>query len=131
MFTDTAHYVRNSLEGVMVSGGGPLHPIPVSRPFQRVGVDIMDLPLLTTQGNKHMLVFRDFLTKWPMFYAIPDQKSQRIAEILVCEVIGFFGVPGSLLSNRGANLLSHLMMDGYLQAPRNREAQHDGIPPPM
>ena len=114
MFPDTVHYVRNCPECVMVSGGGkvekpPLHPIPVNRPFQIVGVDIMDLPI-TTQGNKHVLVFQDFLTKWPMVYSIPDQKSQSIAEILVQEVVPF-GVPESLLSDRGANLLSHLMTD--------------------
>ena len=88
----------------------PLHSIPVERPFQIVGVDIMDLPI-TSQGNKHVLVFQDFWTKWPMVYPIPDQKSQRIAEILVQDVIPFFGVPESLLSDRGTNLLSHLMLD--------------------
>ncbi len=33
-----------------------LHPIPVHRPFQIVGVDVMDLPV-TTNGNKHVVVF--------------------------------------------------------------------------
>ena len=37
----------------------PLHPIPVSKPFQIVGVDIMDLPL-TKCGNCHVVVFQDF-----------------------------------------------------------------------
>ena len=115
MFADAVHYVRNCPECATVSGGGrvlrpPLHPIPVNKPFQIVGVDIMELPK-TAQGNKYVLVFQDFLTKWPMVYPIPDQKSQRIAEILVQEVVPFFGVPENLLSDRGANLLSHLMMD--------------------
>ena len=34
----------------------PLQPIPVQRPFQIVGLDIMDLPC-TEQGNKHVVVF--------------------------------------------------------------------------
>ena len=115
MFADAVRYVRNCPECLVVSGGGriitpPSHSIPVERPFQIVGVDIMDLPV-TSQGNKHVLVFQDFLTKWPMVYPIPDQKSQRIAEILVQDVIPFFGVPESLLSDRGTNLLSHLMLD--------------------
>ena len=98
-----------------MSGGGrvmklPLRPIPVEKPFQIVGVDIMDLPT-TSQGNKHTLVFQDYLKKWPMVYPIPDQKSQRIAEILVDKIIPVFGVPDALLSDRGANLLSHLMVD--------------------
>ena len=91
MFADAVHYARNCPECATVSGGRkvlrpPLHPIPVNKPFQIVGVDIMELPK-TTQGNKYVLVFQDFLTKWPMVYPIPDQKSQRIAEILVQEVL--------------------------------------------
>ena len=115
MFSEAVQYARNCPECATVSGGGrvtrpPLHPIPVNRPFQIVGVDIMELPK-TTLGNKYVLVFQDFLTKWPMAYPIPDQKSWRIADILVREVVPFFGVPENLLSDRGANLLSHLMMD--------------------
>jgi len=40
----------------------PLYPIPVKRPFQIVGVDIVDLPI-TTAGNKHVIVFQDYFTK--------------------------------------------------------------------
>ena len=65
----------------------------------------------TDDGNCYILVFQDFLTKWPLAYAMPDQKSERIARILVQEVIPLFGVPEALLSDRGTNLLSHLMLD--------------------
>ena len=115
MFADTCEFVRGCPECVVVSGGGrvvrpELHPIPVSRPFQIIGVDVMDLPM-TTNGNKHVLVFQDLFTKWPMVYAIPDQKSERIVKILVEEIVPFCGVPEALLSDRGTNLLSHLMRD--------------------
>jgi len=88
----------------------PLHPIPVSRPFQIVGVDVMDLPL-TKSGNCHVVVFQDYLTKFPLVFPVPDQKAVRLARLLVEEVVPLFGVPESLLSHRGNNLLSHLMTD--------------------
>lgn len=115
MHADALRFARNCPACAIVSGAGklqrpPLHPIPVQRPFQIVGVDIMDLPK-TLDGNCHVLVFQDYLTKWPLVYAIPDQKSIRIARALVEEVVPFFGVPEALLSDRGANLLSHLMRD--------------------
>ena len=115
MHKDLVQFARNCPECVIVSGGGhlckpPLHPIEVQRPFQIVGVDIMDLPL-TKRGNRHVLVFQDYFSKWPMVYAIPDQKSWRIAQILCEDIIPMFGVPEALLSDRGANLISHLMMD--------------------
>ena len=115
MHKDIMHFVRNCPECTIVSMGRktvhpPLHPIPVQRPFQILGVDIMDLPL-TKQGNRHILVFQDHFSKWPMVYAIPDQKAHRIAQILCDEIIPMFGVPEALLSDRGTNLLSHLMKD--------------------
>ena len=115
MFSDTRRYVKSCPECAIVSGGGrvqrpPLHPIPVSRPFQIIGVDVMDLPK-TAQGNKHVLVFQDLFTKWPMVFAIPDQKTDRIVRILVDEIIPFCGVPEALLSDRGTNLLSHMMLE--------------------
>ena len=65
----------------------------------------------TERSNKHVIVFQDFLTKWPLVFPMPDQKTQRIAKLLVEEIIPLFGVPEALLSDRGTNLLSHLMKD--------------------
>ena len=46
-----------------------------------------------------------------MVYPVPDQKAECIVRILVDEIIPFCGVPEALLSDRGKNLLSHLMQD--------------------
>ena len=115
MLTDVLQFAKNCPVCATVSGGGkvsrpPLHPIPVQRLFQIVGVDVMDLPT-TADGNCHVVVFQDYLTKWPLVYPVPDQKSIRLVRLLVEEVIPFFGVPEALLSDRGTNLLSSLMKD--------------------
>lgn len=70
---------------------------------------VMDLPK-TECGNEHVVVFPDILTKWPLVFPVPDQKAIRIAHLLVDEVIPTFGAPEVLLSDRGTNLLSHLML---------------------
>ena len=113
MYADASHFVRSCLTCAIVSGDGklsrpPLHPIPVQRPFQIVGVDVMDL-LKTTNGNCHIVVFQDYLTKWPLVFPVADQKSITLVRLLVEEVIPFFGVPEALLLDRGTNLLSLLM----------------------
>ena len=46
-----------------------------------------------------------------MVFLVPDQKVERLAKLLAEEVIPVFGVPEALLSDRGTNLLSHLMQD--------------------
>jgi len=74
----------------------PLCPIP---PFQIMGVDIMALPK-TSKGNQYV---QDFLLKWPMVYALHDQRTHRIVKILVEEIVPIFRVPEALLSDRATN----------------------------
>ena len=115
MYGDVIAHCRSCPQCAIVNASGkinkpPLHPIPVERVFQIIGVDIMDLPL-TANGNRHVVVFQDFLSKWPLVFPVPDQKAERLARLLVNEVVPFCGVPEALLSDRGTNLLSHLMTD--------------------
>ena len=111
----TLEYAESCPQCAIVKGTGhknkpPLHPILTERPFQIVGVDIMELPV-TTRGNKYVVVFQDLFTKWPMVYPTSNQKAETIACLLVEQIVPFFGVPEALLSDRGTNLLSHLMKD--------------------
>ena len=46
----------------------------------------MDLP---EAGNKHVVVFQDFLSKWPLVYPVPDQKAIRLARLLVEKVVPY------------------------------------------
>ena len=115
MYKDVTAFCKSCPQCAIVSGGSKthkplLHPIPVQRPFQIMGVDIMELPK-TKKGNQYVVVFQDFLTKWPIVFPIPDQKAIRIVRLLVEEIVPLFGVPEALLSDRGTNLLSHLMLD--------------------
>ena len=115
MYRDTLNFCKNCPQCAVTTGSGrvqrpPLHPIPVQQIFQILGVDIMELPL-TAHGNRYVIVFQDFLSKWPLVFPAPDQKAIRIARLLAEEIVPFFGVPEALLSDRGTNLLSHIMQD--------------------
>ena len=115
MHADVVTFCKRCPDCAIVTGGSrqhrpPLRPIPGERPFQKIGVDIMDLPC-TLRGNRHVVVFQDMLTKWPMVFPVPDQKAERLARLLCEEIVPMFGVPEALLSGHGANLLSHLMLD--------------------
>ena len=95
MYTDVVKYCFNCPQCAIVNGSGhvnkpPPSPIPVQRPFQIVGVDVMDLPV-TELGNRHVIVFQDFLTKWPLVFPVPDQKAVRLVKLLTEEVIPCLG----------------------------------------
>ena len=82
--------------------------IPVGGPFYRVGVDIMELPQ-AVNGNKYVISFVDYLTKWVESFPSDNQTGETIVKLLVDHVICRHAVPEALISDRGANLLSTLM----------------------
>ena len=90
----------------------PLVPIPVGGPWDRVGVDIVQLPK-SHRGNQYAIVFCDYLTKWPEVFPTKDQTALTVAQLLVREVIPRHGIPRQLLSDRGSAFLSKLMMEIY------------------
>ena len=115
MRSDVRRFCRGCLNCATWKGPGrgirpPLQPIPVKGPFHRVGVDILQLPL-TSSGNKYLVVFLDYLTKWVEAYPVPDQRAETIARLLVENIVCRHGVPEELLSDRGANFLSDLILE--------------------
>ena len=91
MYGDVHHYCHACLTCASHNGTGrrhraPLQPIPVSGPFERVGVDIMKMPL-TERGSQYAIVFMDYLTKWVEAYATEDQTSETIARLLVDNIV--------------------------------------------
>ena len=47
----------------------------------------------TKGGNGYIVVFMDYLTKWPEAFAIPDQTSLTIARLFVEKIVSRHGVP--------------------------------------
>ena len=88
----------------------PLAPIPVAGPFDKVGIDVLQLPK-SYNGNQYAVVFVDYLTKWPEVFATADQSALTIAKLLADHVIPRHRVPAEVLSDRGASFLSHLMQE--------------------
>jgi hypothetical protein len=54
----------------------PLQPIPVGKPFSKIGIDIVGPLPLTDNGNKYIVVATDYMTKWPEARAIPQATAQ-------------------------------------------------------
>ena len=106
MHADICQHCRTCLTCASRKGPGRLvHPFLQPIP---VGVDVLHLPL-TFSGNQYTVVFMDYFTKWPEVFAVPNQRTETIARLLVECVISRHGVPELLLSDRGPNFLSELV----------------------
>lgn len=104
----------------------PLQPSFVSRPFERVALDILGPLPLTGDKNKYILVIGDYFSKWTEAVALPNQEAVSIAKVLVQEWVCRFGVPRSIHSDQGRNFESKLFTElcGLLQMHKTRTTSY-------
>lgn len=115
MYADVVKHCRACLTCASYRGAGcrsrqPLKPIEVGGPFERVGVDMLDMPP-TERENRYIVVFVDYLTMWVEAFPTADQTSDTVARLLVERVTLQHGAPKGLLSVHGPSLLSSLILD--------------------
>ena len=53
------------------------YPLP-NKPWERVATDFLGPLPLTTNGNRYVLVLTDFLTRYSVFYALPDRSTDTV-----------------------------------------------------
>jgi len=83
----------------------------VEAPFDRVGVDSVGPFPLSVNGNRFIIVFVDYGTRWVEAFAVPQQTSTQVAELLYEHIICRYGPPKELLSDRGSPYMSQLVHD--------------------
>uniref|UniRef100_A0A5S6QV55 RNA-directed DNA polymerase n=1 Tax=Trichuris muris TaxID=70415 RepID=A0A5S6QV55_TRIMR len=86
----------------------PLQPSsPVGRPWERIGVDVLEVPM-SLQGHKYLLVVQDYFTKWLEAIPLKNQTTATIARELTA-LFCRMGIPAVLHSDQGANFESDLL----------------------
>ena len=113
MYSDCAHWIKSCADCASKKTPknhprAPLLPIPVDCPFDRVSVDCLGPFPPSNSNNHYIVVFTDYLTRWPEAFTVPNTEAKTIAELLVDHIFARHGAPHTLLSDRGANFLSSL-----------------------
>ena len=86
-----------------------LLPIPVENVFDRVAVDCLGPLPVSNTGNRYVVVFTEYLTRWPEAFAVPNIDARSIASLLIDNILARHGAPRTLLSDRGSNFLFALV----------------------
>jgi len=81
----------------------PLVPIVVTDVFDMLGPFHM-----SENDNKYIIVFCEYLTRWPESFSLPNVKAETVAKVFVENIVCRFGAPKKLLSDCGSNFLSNL-----------------------
>ncbi|CAF4512793.1 unnamed protein product [Didymodactylos carnosus] len=63
----------------------------------------------SANGNKYVLVITDYLTKFVVAKALPNNTAQTTAQVFVEEFIFKFGVPNRLITDQGVHFNNELL----------------------
>jgi hypothetical protein len=89
---------------------GALQSIPTpNEPWEMVGIDIIGPFKPSSNQNKYIVIFTDYLTRWAEAFAIRSHDAVTISRLFVDNIICRFGTPGKLLSDCGKEFLSDMV----------------------
>ncbi|UYV64395.1 K02A2.6-like [Cordylochernes scorpioides] len=88
---------------------GLLQPIPpASRPFEKMGIDLMGRFPKSGRGNSWILVCTDYYSRYIETAALPRGTAEEIADFFLQKVVLRHGAPKTVISDRGSCFLSKL-----------------------
>lgn len=90
---------------------GYLNPIPVSKLFSRIHIDIVGPLPETIDKNKSIITCIDSLSRYAFAKAKQVITSKDIVEFLLQQVISIHGVPGQITSDNGTQFTSQAFYD--------------------
>uniref|UniRef100_A0A5S6R5R5 Integrase catalytic domain-containing protein n=1 Tax=Trichuris muris TaxID=70415 RepID=A0A5S6R5R5_TRIMR len=87
----------------------PLQNMPIGRPRERLGVDILELPE-STADNRYALAVQDYFTKWQRAFPLHNQTASTVAKQLV-QLFHQMGPPEILHTGQGRTFESSVLKE--------------------
>ena len=87
----------------------PMGHVPVSRKWEVVAMDILDITTLSDRGNTYILVVADYFTNYTKAY--PPKSAQSVVDALAEHWMTRFGFPLTLHSDQGRQFENTVIHD--------------------
>ena len=87
---------------------GKLIPIYVTRPWEKIAIDIIGPLPRSNKGNLYILTIIDYFTKWPEAFPMNNKSAETVARIIVKEVFTRHGTPEHIITDRGTQFMGQL-----------------------
>ena len=84
----------------------------VTKPFEKVAIDIIGPLSETHKNNNYILTLVDFSTRWPEAVPLKMAKTENVAEALF-DMFSRLGIPKVILSDNGRQLISESMKETF------------------
>ena len=83
----------------------------LTRPFERVHIDLTGPLPMTAAGFDYILVFKCALTKWVEIFPIQSKAMERVVECFVDEIYCRHGAPSQIVTDRGTEFVNRVMRE--------------------
>ena len=83
----------------------------VERPFEKSYLDVVGPLPVTVQGNKYILTFQDYLSKYVVAVPIEKQDAETVARAFVERIVLLYGTPQIVQTDQGSNFMSEVFRD--------------------
>ena len=90
----------------------PLQIITSNFPFDIIQADIAGEFVESKNGNKWFLIIIDHFTKWADIHAMPDAKTDTVANCIVKTILKF-GIPNQIITDQGPNFQAEMLQHVY------------------
>ncbi|MCP3663901.1 MAG: hypothetical protein GY696_15645, partial [Gammaproteobacteria bacterium] len=86
-----------------------MHSLPkVSYPWEGICSDIIGPIEPTVRGNKFIITFTDYFTRWTEAFPLPEISAETVLRVFVEHVVCRYGCPRFLITDQGTNYMSEL-----------------------
>ena len=92
----------------------PMGHVKVGHRWERVAMDLLDMSVTTSRGNRYVLVMVDCFTRWTEAFPLPDKTAQSVADAFFDQVVCRFGMPSVIHSDQGREFENKIMQELFL-----------------
>ena len=85
--------------------------VVVGHRWERVAMDLLDMSVATTRGNRYVLVMVDCFSRWTEACPLPDKTAHSVADAFFNQVVCRFGMPSVIHSDQGREFENKIMQE--------------------
>ena len=88
----------------------PMGHVEVGHHCDRVAMDILDMSVTTSKGNRYVIVMLDCFSRWTETCPLPN-KTLAMADAFLQLIVCRFGMPALMHSDQGREFENHMMQE--------------------
>ena len=88
----------------------PMGHVEVLHRWDRVAMDLLDMSVTTSWGNRYVLVM-DCFARWTEACPLPDKTAQSVADAFFNQIVCRFGMPIVIHSDQGREFENIIMQE--------------------